>query len=486
MKSFNNIKRAKGIGKVLLSFSVLYIFPLLISCEDWFDVTPKSQVKEEALFSSESGFQDALFGVYSLMGTTDIYGGNSTMGLMDILAQNYSELNSINNMVHALSYDYDDSTVKGCIDSQWQGYYQAIANCNYLLKNIESNGKKISEPIRKLVEGEAYAIRAYLLFDALRGYAPSYTVGKDMRGIPYVDHVTNAPVRPLTVAETIERLISDLQYARELVKEIDPIGPAFDVYTEEPSYSVSDYSRDGGFWLYRSSRMNYWAMTALLARISLYKGDKSHALEYANEVIQSNRFRFATNNIIDAAANSYPSLKLMECVAHNEYIFGIYVYGLKEKCSDNYFMDYSVQATISQIRKNAVFTPQGIDFDIRAKRFFALSSSSSREYSAKYMTGTQIPLLKIGEMYLIAAEASGDIKYLKELRRQRGYSSDEDTSNFEQLLTGEYQREFIAEGQLFYYYKRLNFNEIPFSGIAATDKIYVLPLSDDEIEFGNY
>ena len=102
------------------------------------------------------------------------------------------------------------------------------------------------------------------------------------------------------------------------------------------------------------------------------------------------------------------------------------------------------------------------------------------------MTGTQIPLLKIGEMYLIAAEASGDIKYLKELRRQRGYSSDEDTSNFEQLLTGEYQREFIAEGQLFYYYKRLNFNEIPFSGIAATDKIYVLPLPDDEIEFGNY
>ena len=35
------------------------------SCSDWLDVNPKSQVKEEALFSKETGFQDALLGIYS-------------------------------------------------------------------------------------------------------------------------------------------------------------------------------------------------------------------------------------------------------------------------------------------------------------------------------------------------------------------------------------------------------------------------------------
>ena len=69
------------------------------------------------------------------------------------------------------------------------------------------------------------------------------------------------------------------------------------------------------------------------------------------------------------------------------------------------------------------------------------------------MTGTQIPLLKIGEMYLIAAEASGDISYLNTMRKYRGYVSDESAENFDKLLIGEYQRELFAEGQLFYFYK---------------------------------
>lgn len=37
------------------------------ACENWFDVSPKSDVKAENLFQQESGFRDVLTGVYSLM-----------------------------------------------------------------------------------------------------------------------------------------------------------------------------------------------------------------------------------------------------------------------------------------------------------------------------------------------------------------------------------------------------------------------------------
>lgn len=38
----------------------------MVSCNNWLDVDPKSQVKDKDLFASEMGFKEALSGVYSL------------------------------------------------------------------------------------------------------------------------------------------------------------------------------------------------------------------------------------------------------------------------------------------------------------------------------------------------------------------------------------------------------------------------------------
>ena len=40
---------------------------LLSSCNDWLDVQPRSQVEDTELFVTESGFKEALAGVYSSM-----------------------------------------------------------------------------------------------------------------------------------------------------------------------------------------------------------------------------------------------------------------------------------------------------------------------------------------------------------------------------------------------------------------------------------
>lgn len=43
------------------------LLTLLTSCESWFDVDPRTEIKEKDLFKNENGFFDALIGVYSIM-----------------------------------------------------------------------------------------------------------------------------------------------------------------------------------------------------------------------------------------------------------------------------------------------------------------------------------------------------------------------------------------------------------------------------------
>lgn len=452
----------------------------LCSCSNWLDVIPKSQVKGEALFSSESGFRDALTGVYTLMNSTDLYGGNETMGLMDILAQNYSEIDS--KLQDALKYDYDNTTVESRINSIWSGNYNVIANCNYILQDIDEKKSVFSKGMYETIKGEALAVRAYCLFDLLRAFAPSFKTGADKSGIPYVDHISKTPITQSTVREVLERLVTDLETARTLVKPFDPIGPEYSDYTEQ-GYDDEDFILNDGFWLYRKSRLNYYGMTALLARIYLYKEDTVKALECAKEVIDCGKFSLITED--DVKGN----LSLAGSMDKKEYISSIYVYDMEKGRSDRYFSDNAtdVSCYIGDTRRSDIFGTPGADIDWRNQKGFSIKDGESKEYLAKYKTVNRIPLLKLSEMYLIAAEASGDKSWLQTLRDHRGYINyplGEDIDLADEIRQ-EYIKEFLGEGQLFYYYKRLNYTTLNYSSVPMTEKVYVLPMPDNEYEFGN-
>ena len=468
----------------ILIYITAGVLLLCIGCNNWLDVRPQSQVKEEDLFESASGFQDALTGIYVLMGRAEAYGGQRTMGFMDVVAQTYSYVDY--NYEDALVYNYKSDAIKTLIDTMWSTNYNAIANCNYLLRNIAEYGDVMSERLRSLIEGEALALRAFLHFDLLRGYAPSYKMGKDEPAIPYVREITNAPVAQSTVSQVLEYILEDLEKAKELLEPIDPMGPSFTDYTEEDEYGADDYITDDGFWLYRKSRLNYYGVVALMARVYLYKEDMSNALTAALEVIHSGRFEFITDAIISSESYYY---SYMESIARHEYIASLYVYDLKKGRSDLFFKNLAeYECLIESARKSSIFDGMGLDLDIRSKHLFAVPEGTSNEYVNKYMTGTQIPLLKLSEMYLIAAEASGDISYLETLRSYRGYATQPlpAGADLQQELQKEYQKEFIAEGQLFYYYKRQNLSSIPFTSQTMNRDVYVFPVPDNELEFGDF
>ena len=70
----------------------LLLAPLLlttVSCDDWLDVNPKSQIKEENHFEREGGYQDQLTGIYTKLTTQDMYGLNMGIGFVEVLSHTY-------------------------------------------------------------------------------------------------------------------------------------------------------------------------------------------------------------------------------------------------------------------------------------------------------------------------------------------------------------------------------------------------------------
>ena len=108
------------------------------------------------------------------------------------------------------------------------------------------------------------------------------------------------------------------------------------------------------------------------------------------------------------------------------------------------------------------------------------------------------PLIRLTEAFYIAAECLKQsnpkraIELLNEVRDNRGLSlatplsEDLTTDQIQEEIYKEYRKEFIAESQLFYYYKRLNASEIKGAAVRPNKSIYVLPIPESDIEFGGY
>ena len=105
-----------------------------------------------------------------------------------------------------------------------------------------------------------------------------------------------------------------------------------------------------------------------------------------------------------------------------------------------------------------------------------------------------MPLIRMSELYLIAAECETDVQkaldnYFNPLRFSRNCVNQNaiDEDALKNLIRAEYVREFIGEGQLFFYYKRLNVKVLhSYSENADLDMDaakYVVPLPLSETDF---
>lgn len=489
----------------------------LSSCKKYLDVKPQSQVDETQLFSSDQGFREALNGIYTLCASTDLYGGNLTFGSnsglsasggLDVLAQNYQFQDVTSESIEA--FDYTQPLFVASSTDIWNTGYRAIANCNYILAAIDAKKAIFTGNDYQLIKGEALALRAYLHFDLLRMFAPSYASKPNAKAIPYVTTVSTKSTAFSTVSEVLQSCISDLNQARALLKPSDPIIiSGYTVGYPGQANQNEDASSDL-FLQNRRHRMNYYTVCGELARVYLYKSDYADALTNAKIVIESKMFPWTNQDDFFSQ-----DVKTRDRIFYKELISCWFIdnTNINNELTTLFTASPPVfSATTDQIATIYETAGAGAD-DWRYKQWFLATSSVSgsnaaeRDVLQKYIENTTpianlhplvAPAMRLTEMYYIAAEASyntGDqgsaLSYYNTVRRQRGIGDSVTTvankNAFNNMLLTEARKEFYGESQIFYMYKRLNVG-IPVSSTyikPPSDKIFVFPIPIDELTYRN-
>lgn len=477
------------------------LFGLLLfftSCKKWLDVNPKTQVKEETQFSSKQGYIDALFGIYQNAVKSNGYGRNMTFGLLDILAQRYENKTLATSLYYKIThYAYTDADVKTQTDAVFTNGYSSIAQANYILKNIDNSAGVLDETSRSIIKGEALGMRGFLHFDLARLFSERYADGANAgtNSIAYLKDFTVKPQARLSLGAILNLCEADLKAAETLLS----VNQTIDQIAGNQGSTNADL-----FLQFRQNHLNYWAVKATLARLYLFKGDKVNALKYATDVINSGKFSFVIPSSLNVDATALAS----DLTFSSEHIFSVYASGLKTVADDVFKNTIATGETSdlwsTRTKLDAMYqaTLVGYGTDIRrpgASKNLWSEVTTSIVYTKKYWSDNAnnvkqriIPVIRLSEMYYIAAECAPTIEeglgYLNTVRTNRlipALTTPITQDAFDNEILLEYRKEFYAEGQLWFYFKRKNTVNIP-DGAAnpMTKDKYIFPLPDGELEFG--
>lgn len=471
---------------------------LATSCNDFLDVRPKAEKLERDLFKNAQGFEDAIYGVYGSLQTQSLYGKNLTWGVPEVLAQN---LNSSNASITELAkYNYTgDDNLRKILASIWASAYQSIGYTNNILEQL-NDWSDSSLPLYNNYKGEMLGIRAMLHFDLVRLFA-SMDMGAE--GIPYVTTYSYA-VKPFSkVGEVYGLILNDLLEAEKLLigQETDIVYP----------HNNSNYYK---FQNYQETHFNLYAVRALLARVYWMKGDLKNAAHYAENVIKSGKFPL----VDEAEIKGY----LAGTLSPKETIFGVYSSSYIETCksylynsqtffSYNPYYNSQMSGTNYPEPFTAVYEKDmgGTSQDFRLEGHFKknISNANFLKTTDFYTIEENVPTERSGlisgitlfhtsEMYIIAAEALLESNYDQALNyfdtelKSRGVSplSSRGVTLTKDIIYNEYRKELFGEAQTWYNMKRLN-KDIQSNAelrvIPASDKIYVIPIPEEEYEYRN-
>lgn len=477
----------------------------LTSCSGWFDVLPRDATYEEDLYAKEIGFQKQLTGLYIGMGKSSLYGGSATFGMVDLVSGMYNLQKTKNNTYkYALQYNFQYSDTKNSMTTIWNDAYNVIANANELLRNAgveqdvsPEDTKDLtpstafnSDQTRNILVGEALAVRAYIHFDLLRMFGKSPVVDSNKPAIPYVMTLKKEITPQSTVAEAGKKVETDLLQAERLLRESDPIVQG------NPAVSDTYYGYGDRFF-----HMNYYAVCGLLARVYQYMGDQTEAGKWAQKVINSQICSWTS--LAETNKGDYIGVK--------EQVFNLFVRDMKDRITPYFRIGDDGNTDnllpVSSSYYDAVF-PNGKDRRIKALTQYTDENGNLTYLSQKYIVTTEsssdslslnhrIPMIRLSEMYYIACEsylAEDKLDEAKNMlnivRKARGLSasdfnddpSKDEKAEIQDELINEYKREFIAEGQLFFFIKRKNRPDLIDTQYSVD---FVFPLPDNEYTYGN-
>lgn len=461
------------------------------SCDRFLDMQPTISKEAGSSILNAQDAQVAINGLMSAMTSSSYYGrnfimyGDSKGGDLTIF-QNGRGLDDL--------YTFNHSATTGSYSGFWsQGFY-CILQSNNILANIEKLKTAGIEGLNKL-EGEARTLRALTSFDLVRLYGLPYTYKKDSYGIPAVTKVLTAEDHPLraTVEENYRQILDDLDEGKKLLD------------TDEGK------AKDNGY-------INYYGNLAIQARVKLTMGDYDGALAAAKEIIESGVYKLYDND---------EWLESWSKQFGNESIFELGIYPNESDLGTTSLGYYLMQYKHNGISKAMGCFLAGDGFlkrlgeDPEDIRWGVMGEDEYKDPKHlgscyKYMGGTEslpgdgketptsvnIKIIRLSEIYLIAAEAAFNatnpdktaaVTYLNAIRKRAPQLSPATVGTItEDMIMDERSKELFGEGQRFFDMLRVNrtitFDDGERAPVHTREKTIdrtfskiVLPIPRDEI-----
>jgi hypothetical protein len=459
--------------KINILLSVFAAGVLMTGCKKFLDIQPESSFTDDQVFTNERAAQTALNGIYNYMADANLYGSNLSTVTIELLGQRFSppNLGGTNNYIYIRQYSYTNILVQPAFDQLWQKAYSTILYANEFISQMDrmSQDGTLTTAHANQMKGEAIAVRGLLHLDLLRLFGPVYSVSPSALSIPYYSKADGNSQPILPASQVMDSVLADFTRAEQLLSA-DPI------ITQGVNNTQDFYTG------LRNQRLNYYAVKALMARAYLWGGNTAAAHDSAQAVLTQGEKWFPWTGTGAITSGSVP-----DRVYSPEILFGSYnqnMYTMYNTIFSSTLLSTQVM-TVNSGGLDKIFESNKNDY--RYNYWFNSSPNGFLSFDKFKDIGDATkpwrfiqPLIRKTELYYILSETDPTqaLPLLDTVRTHRGLPALAAVASVPTEIMKEYQKEFWGEGQVFFYYKRMNVTTIP-SGTSATGTIapvYVVPL----------
>ncbi|THU31563.1 RagB/SusD family nutrient uptake outer membrane protein [Niastella caeni] len=201
------------MNKLFYLFIGCWLLLIGTSCEKLLEAKTESSITDADYFQSESDFDPYVVGIYMYLRGSARTGPQNITGIANNITygtERGEELVSALNSRFTQAWTQNITPTTGAFD--YTNWYKAIGNCNLLLAKIEAF-TFVNENAKKRITAETYALRAYIYFSLLRIIGDTPLM---------LDAITNENVPRLPrskATDVMKQIIADLDQAITLFPE---------------------------------------------------------------------------------------------------------------------------------------------------------------------------------------------------------------------------------------------------------------------------
>ena len=453
----------RNIKALLLSIT----FVSATSCgNDWLNMDPSTELPTVDAIQNYKDLTAALNGIYDGMQEDPSYYGAQMLYYGDVRGEDMQASSSAarSSDLYMFNYTLDNAP------QIWETPYNVIRRANNVIQAIEEGKVTDGTPVNiSDIKGQALAARALAHFDLVRVYGLPYTLNQGASyGVPVVTQPKESSfiAGRNSVAEVYNQVEADLAEAIDLLKAAPVVG-----------------------------YFNQWAAKGLLSRVYLYKGENQKALDLAKDVIDNSPYALWKNEeYVKAWSQQGTSEHIFEIVNASTsdwvdreaigYLMSESGYGAI-LLSNNYLKliyedQNDVRIGVTKLSKN--------DTVPGSKKTLYLNKFPGRGDKPDVRVNN-IPVLRLSEIYLIAAEAAVKLNqpeadtYLNAIvQRANPKASAISGATLADVLK-ERRKELVGEGHRFFDAMRNNQTITRYTEFSAQTSGWHLSLTDQARSF---